>query len=130
MSSSSPVPVAAQTDPSATRPFEPATVEPGGTVTVEIDIEGVGLAGSVTERLPAAFTYVGTTALSPNSNTLDGSTRVLVFPFVARGGSASPVDRSTGAHCAFRGCFYKKSYRTGAVFYVCLISDRYSSGIV
>ncbi len=59
MSSSSPV--AAQTDPSATRSFEPATVQPGGTVTVSIAIEGVALAGSVTETLPAGFTYVSTT---------------------------------------------------------------------
>ena len=89
MSSSSAVPVAAQTDPSATRSFDPTTVAPGGMVTVSIDVEGVGQAGSVTERMPADFTYVSTTALSLNSNTLDGSTRVLVFPFLASGGSAS-----------------------------------------
>ena len=63
MSSSSPV--AAQTDPSATRSFDPATVEPGGTVTVSIDVEGVALAGSVTETLPAGFTYVSTDAAIP-----------------------------------------------------------------
>ncbi|MYC08377.1 MAG: cadherin repeat domain-containing protein [Chloroflexi bacterium] len=64
---SSTSPLAAQTDPSATRSFEPATVAPGGSVTVSIDVEGVGLAGSVTETLPAGFTYVSTT------NTLGGT---------------------------------------------------------
>ena len=75
MSSSSPV--AAQTDPSATRSFDPATVEPGGTVTVSIDIEGVGLAGSVTETLPAGFTYESTDAAIPPSE--NGSELVFTF---------------------------------------------------
>ena len=60
LSSSSPLPLAAQTGASATRSFEPATVLPGGTVTVSIDIEGVSLAGGVTETLPEGFTYVST----------------------------------------------------------------------
>ncbi len=76
MSSSSPV--AAQTDPTATRSFDPATVEPGGTVTVNIDIENVTLAGSVTETVPAGFTYVSTT----NALGRAGTGSELVFRFL------------------------------------------------
>ena len=51
-------PLAAQTL-SATRSFNPATVAPNGEVAVSIVITGsYGLFGSVTERLPAGFTYV------------------------------------------------------------------------
>ena len=64
MSSSSPL--AAQTGPSANRSFDPTTVEPGGMVTVGIDIEGItGQAGSVTETLPEGFTYVSDTTGFP-----------------------------------------------------------------
>ena len=55
MSSSSPL--AAQTSPSATRSFEPATVVPDGTVTVTITAIYTGV-GQVTETLPSDFTYV------------------------------------------------------------------------
>ena len=79
MSNSSPL--AAQTDPSATRSFEPASVEPGGTVTVHIDIEGVAVAGSVTETVPAGFTYVSTTGLPPNEAASNLDMGILVFPF-------------------------------------------------
>ena len=79
MSSTSPL--AAQTDPSATRSFEPASVEPGGTVTVHIDIEGVAVAGSVTETVPAGFTYVSTTGLPPNEAASNLGMGILVFPF-------------------------------------------------
>ena len=76
MSSSSPV--AAQTDPSATRSFDSTSVEPGGTVTVSIDVEGVGLAGRVTETLPAGFTYVSTdSALAPTQNGSELAFRIL-----------------------------------------------------
>ena len=76
MSSSSPV--AAQTDPSATRSFDSTSVEPGGTVTVSIDVEGVGLAGRVTETLPAGFTYVSTTSsLPPTENGSELAFRIL-----------------------------------------------------
>lgn len=54
---SSTSPLAAQTDPSATRSFEPATVAPGGSVTVSVAVEGI-TAGIVTETLPDGFTYV------------------------------------------------------------------------
>ena len=80
MSSSSPL--AAQTDPSATRSFEPATVEPEGTLTVRIDIEGVALAGSVTETVPTGFTYVSTTGLPLNTEASDSGKGTLVFPFL------------------------------------------------
>ena len=76
MSSSSPV--AAQTDPSATRSFDSTSVEPGGTLTVSIDVEGVGLAGRVTETLPAGFTYESTTSsLPPTQNGSELAFRIL-----------------------------------------------------
>ena len=77
MSSSSPL-AAQTTGPSATRSFEPATVGPGDQVKVSIDIEGVGLAGSVTETLPAGFTYVDTT----NELGRSGTGSELVFRFL------------------------------------------------
>ncbi|MDE2687655.1 MAG: cadherin domain-containing protein [Chloroflexota bacterium] len=59
---SSSLPVAAQTEPSATRSFDPDTVAPDGTVTVTVAVTGItSAAGSVTETLPAGFTYVSTT---------------------------------------------------------------------
>ena len=75
-------PLAAQTDPSATRSFEAASVEPDGTVTVHIDIEGVAVAGSVTETVPAGFIYLSTTGLPLNDTASDLSAGVLVFPFL------------------------------------------------
>lgn len=85
MSSSSPL--AAQTQPSADRSFDPASVKPGENVTVEIDIEGASLAGTITEAVPAGFTYVSNTGIPLNLGTsvfpsaqAAGS---LVFPFVA-----------------------------------------------
>ena len=48
-------------EPSATRSFNPATVEPGGRVTVTITANNYGQAGGVTETLPAGFTYVSST---------------------------------------------------------------------
>ena len=44
--------------PSATRSFNPATVAPGGTVTVTIQAANYGQAGGVTETLPSGFSYV------------------------------------------------------------------------
>ena len=52
------LPVAAQAEPSATRSFDPSTVEPGGQVVVTIEASGYGQAGGVTETLPEGFTYV------------------------------------------------------------------------
>ena len=77
MSSSSPL--AAQTGPSATRSFEPVSATPDGTVTVHIDVEGVGN-GVVTEMVPTDFTYVSTTALSLHDSS-DVSAGKLVFTF-------------------------------------------------
>ena len=52
-------PLTAQTTLSASRSFTPAPVAPNGELTVMIDITGnYGLFGSVTERLPAGFTYM------------------------------------------------------------------------
>ena len=42
----------------ATRSFNPATVEPGGQVTVTIAVASYGGFGSVTETLPTGFSYV------------------------------------------------------------------------
>ena len=50
-------PLAAQTTPSASRSFSPATVAPDGQVTVTIAATGYGQAGGVTEMLPAGFVY-------------------------------------------------------------------------
>ena len=51
-------PLAAQTGASAVRSFSDTTVTPGGTLTVSIAPSGYGGFGSVTETLPAGFTYV------------------------------------------------------------------------
>ena len=55
--------VAAQQNngPSATRSFNPASVAPGGTVTVTIQVANYGGIGRVTETLPAGFDYVSST---------------------------------------------------------------------
>ena len=52
------LPAFAQAPPSATRSFNPATVAPGGEVTVTIAAANYGRAGGVTETLPPGFTYV------------------------------------------------------------------------
>ena len=49
---------------SAARSFSPATVAPGGRVTVTITAANYGLAGGVTETLPAGFSYVSSTHAS------------------------------------------------------------------
>ena len=53
-------PAAAQQegDPSATRTISPRMVDPGGEVMVSITADDYGVFGSVTEMLPAGFTYV------------------------------------------------------------------------
>ena len=56
MSESSPL--AAQTDPSASRAFDSSTVTPGATLTVTISASDYGRAATVIETLPAGFTYV------------------------------------------------------------------------
>ena len=52
---------AQQNEPSATRSFNPASVAPGGTVTVTIQVANYGGIGRVTETLPAGFEYVSST---------------------------------------------------------------------
>ena len=44
---------------SATRTIDPASVAAGGEVTVMIEADDLGFAGTVTETLPAGFSYVG-----------------------------------------------------------------------
>ena len=50
--------VFAQQAPSAERSFSPETVEPGGQVTVTINITNFQLGMAVVETLPDGFTYV------------------------------------------------------------------------
>ena len=58
MSGSDPLAAQAAT-PSASRSFSAAEVAPEAEFTVTIELANVGLAGRVTETLPAGFTYVG-----------------------------------------------------------------------
>ena len=51
------LPLAAQSNPSASRSFSAPSVEPGEQMVVTIDASGYGSAGGVTETLPAGFTY-------------------------------------------------------------------------
>ena len=53
--------VAPPTGVTATRSFSPASVAPGGRVTVTIAAANYGTAGGVTETLPAGFSYVSST---------------------------------------------------------------------
>ena len=62
------LPTSAQTVPSATRSINPATVAPGGTVTVTIQAADYGQAGGVTETLPAGFAYVGSSLSTSQVN--------------------------------------------------------------
>ena len=59
--------VRAQSSGSVTRSFSPATVAPGGTVTVTIAVAGLGSFGGVTETLPAGFTYVPSSSSLPDA---------------------------------------------------------------
>ena len=59
---------AGQHEPSATRNFNPATVAPGGRVTVTIQVANYGGFGRVTETLPAGFAYVSSTHDSAGLN--------------------------------------------------------------
>ena len=54
--------------PSATRSFNPASVAPGGTVTVTIHVANYGGIGRVTETLPAGFAYLSSTHDSAGVN--------------------------------------------------------------
>ncbi len=59
--------------PSATRSFNPATVAPGGTVTVTIQAADYGLAGGVTETLPTGFAYVSSPLADSQVTELSGN---------------------------------------------------------
>ena len=54
--------------PSANRSFNPATVAPGGTVTVTIQAADYGQAGGVTETLPPGFAYVSSSLSTSQVN--------------------------------------------------------------
>ena len=62
------VTVTAPAGPSATRSFDPASVAPGGRVTVTIQVANYGGIGRVTETLPAGFAYVSSTHDSAGVN--------------------------------------------------------------
>ena len=70
------LPVAAQDngdEATATRSFNPVTVEPGGEVVVTITASNYGLAGGVTETLPSGFTYVTSSLDGSQVTELDGN---------------------------------------------------------
>ena len=67
------LPTSAQSAPSATRSFNPATVAPGGTVTVTIQAADYGLAGGVTETLPTGFAYVSSPLAASQVTELSGN---------------------------------------------------------
>ena len=59
---------------SAIRSFSPATVAPGGTVTVTIEVADYGLGGLVTENIPSSFTYVsGSSSLGLSAESTDSA---------------------------------------------------------
>ena len=64
------LPASAQAQASATRSFNPATVAPGGTVTVTIQVANYGGIGRVTETLPAGFDYVSSTLTTRRESTV------------------------------------------------------------
>lgn len=57
------LPATAQTTPTATRSFDPASVDPRGQIVVTITASNYGGFGRVTETLPAGFSYVSTSGL-------------------------------------------------------------------
>ena len=67
------LPTSAQSTPSATRSFNPATVDPGGTVTVTIQTADYGQAGGVTETLPTGFAYVSSSLAASQVTELSGN---------------------------------------------------------
>ena len=67
------LPTSAQSTPSATRSFNPATVAPGGTVTVTIQAADYGQAGGVTETLPTGFAYVSSSLPASQVTELSGN---------------------------------------------------------
>ena len=66
-----PIPLAAQTSPSATRSLD-ATVAPGGSLEVMITAEGHGTFADVVETLPDGFTYETTVSLGAEDVSVSG----------------------------------------------------------
>ena len=62
------LPTSAQSAPSVTRSFNPATVAPGGQVVVTIAAANYGSAGGVTETLPTGFAYVASSLSASQVN--------------------------------------------------------------
>ena len=65
---------------SATRSFNPDPVAPGGSVVVTIDTNDIGGFGSVTETLPAGFTYVSSSLGTDDVDASGG--QVIVFTLI------------------------------------------------
>ena len=91
------VTVAALAEPSATRSFNPASVPPGGTMTVTIQVANYGGIGRVTETLPAGFAYVSSTHDSAGVNVSGQEVR-----FTLQGDSSvaytATASRTAGSH--------------------------------
>ena len=79
--------------PSATRSFNPATVAPGGTVTVTIEAANYGPAGGVTETLPSGFSYVSSSLSASQVNESGQNVR-----FTLQGTPPSPTPLRPPAH--------------------------------
>ena len=92
LSSSSPL--AAETHPSATRSLDSATVLPGGTVTVTVEVTVPQPAGGnafsrLTETLPDGFRYVDGSASPPLNSASDTAQGVLSFNMLGTSASAT-----------------------------------------
>ena len=101
MSGSSPL--AAQTNPSATRSFNTAEVAPGGAVTVTISLSDVtGNLGTVTETLPSGFAYVSSSLADAQVST---SGQDVTFTLLGQASFTYNVTASSsvGATNPFRG---------------------------
>ena len=107
--------------PSATRSFNPASVAPGGRVTVTIQVANYGGVGRVTETLPAGFAYVSSTHDSAGVNVIGQEVR-----FTLQGDSsvAYTVTASTtaGPH-SFSGVFRGVDVNTDPFVGVQVVGD-------
>ena len=104
----------------ATRSFNPATVAPGGQVTVTIAAAGYGQAGGVTETLPRGFAYVSSN-LSDSQVTELGNNQVR---FTLQGDASFTyvvtASSTAGSH-SFSGTlrdFERNDYAVGGNFMV------------
>jgi uncharacterized repeat protein (TIGR01451 family) len=92
------VQAAQQADASASRSFDPATVEPGGRVTVTITVANYGQLGGVTETLPTGFSYVSS---SLDDSQVDVSGQTAGFSYVSSTLPNSQVTELSGNQVRF-----------------------------